>query len=64
MIDVEAMIGVEVMIDVEVEIEVDMEIETEITVVDVEGKFLMENSEEPTIAWWWRIFPQEPLGRT
>merc|ERR1719483_661069 len=51
------MIDVEVMIDV-----VDMEIETGIT-VDVAGKFLMVNSEELTIAWWSKIFPQELRGR-
>jgi len=30
----------------------------------VEGKCLMESSREPTIAWWWKICPQEHLGRT
>merc|ERR1740124_278181 len=39
----------------------DMEIETEIT-VDVAGKFLMENSEEQTIVWLLKIFPQGLLG--
>jgi len=50
-------------IDSEVGIDVDMEIETGIP-VDVEDKFLMENSKEPIIAWLWKIFPQELLGRT
>jgi len=27
------------------------------------GKCLMESSREPTIAWWWKICPQEHLGR-
>jgi len=38
-------------IEIEEEVGIDVEIGTEIHVEVVEDKFLMENTEEPTIAW-------------
>jgi len=43
--------------------EVGIDVITEIEIL-VEDKFPMENSREPTIAWWLRTCPLGLLGRT